>query len=284
MRTDEELDRAIADLLAEPGREGDPVREALASLYARYVEHVDQVERIVSISDRYQEMLRETLVAAKESESRFSSLVRATSQIVWSTDATGGLNVDVPAWRWMTGQTEADLHGHGWAAALHPDDRARIGNEWEAALTAGHVFRAECRVRAVDGSYRRFAVCGVGVDDGEGTVREWVVAWTDVTELRHAEDARAAQLLAADRLAQFTIVATTLAHEIHNPLAVIRGSVQMLGRIDSVRETAGARIDSIEGATRRIEEIVMRLTELRTLEITGKNGLEHIRLEPENRQ
>ncbi len=89
---------------------------------------------------------------------------------------------------------------------------------------------------------------------------------------------------AEDRLAHLTIVATTLAHEIHNPLAVIRGSVQMLGRIDSVRETAGARIDSIEGATRRIEEIVMRLTELRTLEITGKDGLEHIRLDPETRE
>lgn len=89
---------------------------------------------------------------------------------------------------------------------------------------------------------------------------------------------------AEDRLAHLTIVATTLAHEIHNPLAVIRGNVQMLGRIDSVRETAGSRIETIESATRRIEEIVMRLTELRTLEITGKNGLEHIRLEPENRE
>ncbi|ANY14836.1 biofilm regulation diguanylate cyclase SiaD [Bordetella pseudohinzii] len=56
MTVKSDLDRQIADLLADPAYEGHPLRTALETLWLQANEHMARIERITQISDAYQSM------------------------------------------------------------------------------------------------------------------------------------------------------------------------------------------------------------------------------------
>ncbi|AHV92223.1 diguanylate cyclase domain protein [Bordetella holmesii 30539] len=56
MAAKSDLDRQIADLLADPAYEGHPLRVALEALWKQANEHMVRIERVTQISDAYQSM------------------------------------------------------------------------------------------------------------------------------------------------------------------------------------------------------------------------------------
>ena len=132
---------------------------------------------------------------------RYRSLVTATAQVVWTTDAAGRVG-DIPAWRAMTGQSKEEMRGAGWLDAVHPEDHARAGELWRRAVETHTLYTTEYRVRQRDGSYRDFAVRGVPIIGEDGSLREWVGTLADITERKQQEAAgrflvEASALLAA---------------------------------------------------------------------------------------
>ncbi|MFL5542918.1 MAG: PAS domain S-box protein, partial [Longimicrobiaceae bacterium] len=146
-------------------------------------EFLGYVGSCVDITDR-----RQAEQALRRSEQRYRSLVEATTQMVWTTDARG-MVVDMPFWRELTGQTPDEVREEGWAAAVHADDRERVLAAWRAACEARSVYRAEYRLRLKDGSYRWFVARGVPVLEADGSIREWVGVFNDVHDRRMAEAA-----------------------------------------------------------------------------------------------
>ena len=57
-----------------------------------------------------------------------------------------------------------------------------------------------------------------------GDITGMVIAFQDLTQIRALEETSRRQ----DRLAAIGRMATSIAHEIRNPLAAMRGSIQML--------------------------------------------------------
>ncbi len=109
------------------------------------------------------------------SESRYRSLIEATSSLAWSSDPTGKFVDPQPAWSAYCGQTWEELRDYGWAQALHPDDRERLVKEilGGAEEIAPHVFRGRmwhassktyrnCMVRAVPMKNDAGVVAGMG--------------------------------------------------------------------------------------------------------------------------
>jgi PAS domain S-box-containing protein len=125
----------------------------------------------------------------QQSESRYRSLVTATTQVVWTTDEHG-LVVDIPHWRAFTGQTVEEIRGAGWVDALHPEDRERTKAIWEESVRKQSLYDTEYRLRRKDGVYRDVSVRGVPVFDHAGRLCEWVGTCTDITEKREAEKRR----------------------------------------------------------------------------------------------
>jgi len=123
-----------------------------------------------------------------QSEMRYRSLVQATTLIVWTTNAAGEIMEDIPSWRAFTGQTEEEIAGWGWLAALHPEDRERTAAVWSNSVQTRSLYDTEYRIRRRDGEYRHMAVRGVPVLDKDGTIREWVGTLNDVTERKLAEE------------------------------------------------------------------------------------------------
>jgi PAS domain S-box-containing protein len=127
--------------------------------------------------------------AVEESEARFRSLVEASSQIVWTTDAEGRIVAPAPEWTAITGQTSEEARGLGMLEAVHPDERREVGRLWRDAIATKRPFNATFRLRVAEGTYRWFAARGVPVLNDDGTVREWVGTSSDIHERKSAEAA-----------------------------------------------------------------------------------------------
>ena len=124
-----------------------------------------------------------------KSEARYRSLIAASSEIVWTTDADGGAVDQNPGWQAFTGQTRRQLTGYGWLEMIHPDDRARTTELWQAAVRTGKAFQMQHRLRRRDGVYRIMDVRGVPSRSTDGTILEWVGMHVDVTDQMAAEEA-----------------------------------------------------------------------------------------------
>lgn len=131
----------------------------------------------------------ESQKALRRSEARYRSLVIATSQAVWTTNAQGQVVEDNPSWRMLTGQSEDAIEDWGWLDAIHPEDRRQSVESWFEAVKNKIYYETEHRLRVADGSYRYFAVRGVPVLDENDRILEWVGTHTDISSRKLAEAA-----------------------------------------------------------------------------------------------
>jgi two-component system CheB/CheR fusion protein len=156
------------------------------------------------------------------SEERYRSLVLASSQVVWSTNAAGEVVEDLPTWTAFTGQSGAKALGRGWTRMVHPDDLDETLRVWENSLTTGTGHENEFRVMSADGVYKYVHAHAMPVLDGTGRVREWIGTLTDVTARREA-----AQQLQIENRRKDEFLAM-LAHELRNPLAPIASALEVI--------------------------------------------------------
>ena len=73
-------------------------------------------------------------------------------------------------------------------AVGHPDDAERVLAQWDRAMSSGSAFENEERFRKGDGSYRWFLARYNPVRDGQGQIRRWYVAGTDIEDRKRAEE------------------------------------------------------------------------------------------------
>lgn len=148
---------------------------------------------------------QEALLDLQHSEQRYRSLLTATTQIIWTTNAQGEVIDDMPGWGQITGQSAEEMKGWGWLSVIHPDDQELTSRLWNQAVQTRSLYEIEHRLRTVDGSYRDFSVCGVPVLDDNGEILEWVGTHTDITEQKQAES----QLQRSHNLLQTVIEGTS---------------------------------------------------------------------------
>lgn len=122
-----------------------------------------------------------------ESNERFRAAMEAVHGVLWTNSADGRMIGEQPGWSALTGQSEAEYSGFGWAKAVHPDDVTATQVAWLKAVETTTPFVHEHRVRRRDGSWGSFAIRALPILDGRGTAAQWVGVHTDITEQRAAE-------------------------------------------------------------------------------------------------
>ena len=131
---------------------------------------------------------REAHAKLAASEARFRAAIGAVDGILWTNSAAGEMLGEQPGWADLTGQTQAQYQGFGWADAVHPDDAAATLDAWNAAVARGGPFVFEHRVRRHDGVWRDFLVRAMAALEQDGSIREWIGVHTDITERKRADE------------------------------------------------------------------------------------------------
>ncbi|MGE0592785.1 MAG: PAS domain S-box protein [Vicinamibacterales bacterium] len=161
--------------------------------------------------------------AIRETEAQFRTLADNMSQLAWMADQTGWIFWYNRRWYEYTGTTLEQMQGWGWRQVHHPEhvDRvvARIQRSWDT----GEAWEDTFPLRGHDGRYRWFLSRALPIrDPSSQQVIQWFGTNTDITEQLEAEDA----LREANRRKDAFLA--TLAHELRNPLAPVRSSLEVL--------------------------------------------------------
>ena len=141
-------------------------------------------------------------------------------------------------------------------------------------IARGTVWRGEFRNRAKDGTLYWVDTTIVPLLDGRGKPRQYLSIRSDITQRKEAE----AQLRAQAALTQIGQVAAMVAHEVRNPLAGLRGSLQVLDRRFAAdapdRAIIATMIARIDGLNAKVTDLLqyakpnvprLRSVDLRTL-------------------
>ena len=113
-------------------------------------------------------------------------------------------------------------------ARIHPDDRGHVVSLFQRGQKDGLLVEADFRVVS-NGTERWIAAKGQSVDSGPGSARRRMGALTDITARKEAEWAAQRhrdELAHVSRVSMMGQLASTLAHELNQPLGAILGNAE----------------------------------------------------------
>ena len=131
--------------------------------------------------------------ALRDSERRFRQTADAAPAILWITEADGRCSFLSRGWYDLTGQTESEALGYGWANAAHPDDAIAARDAFLAATAARAAYAVDFRVRRADGQYRWVIDAGRPRFGAGGEFLGFVGSVIDITDRKLAEERLRAQ-------------------------------------------------------------------------------------------
>ena len=161
-----------------------------------------------------------------ETATQLSDLKRALDHaaIVATTDVTGKITYVNDKFCEISGYSREELIGQDHRiinSGLHPPEFIR--DLW-VTIANGRVWHGEIRNRAKDGHFYWVDTTIVPFLDDRGKPYQYIAIRADITARKAAEE-RLAQQAALARLGQ---MAAVVAHEVKNPLAGIKGAMQVL--------------------------------------------------------
>ncbi len=181
----------------------------------------------------------------------FATLADFVPQLVWMC-MPDGLNIYFNR-RWVdyTGLTLEESYGRGWNTPFHPDDKQLAWDAWNRAVQSGGEYRysVECRLRAADGSYRRFLIRGEPMCNTSGGILRWLGTCTDVEGLRQESEQA---LLRSEKLAAVGRMAAAIAHEINNPLEAVTNLLYLVKEMKDLPEHAHQYLEIADAELKRV--------------------------------
>jgi len=204
-------------------------------------------------------------------------------QIVWSTLPDGHCDFFNDLWYEFTGTPRGSTDGEGWIAILHPDDKERVLSIWRHSLRTGDPYEVQYRLKYHDGSFRWTLARALGERDEAGKIIRWYGTSTDIHEkvlAREEIQSLQAELIHLSRVSAMGAMASTLAHELNQPLEAIlnyaTGSERMLER--------GAKSSELSKPLAKITETAERAGDVirRLREMTRKGEITKVRFIPDD--
>jgi len=120
---------------------------------------------------------------------------------IFQTDVNGKISYVNETWLSYTGLEMSEALGDGWTAAVHPDDRNELIEEWNNKSKMGIKSSSEYRLINKKGNIRWVSGEAIPLFNNTREITGYIGTLSDITERKKADEAL--------RLAQFTIENTT---------------------------------------------------------------------------
>jgi len=196
---------------------------------------------------------RFTLESLQERTGALSQAQQASELATWL------FNADTMKTYWDEGSKEifgrpfADLGGRALPMEfIVPEDRDRLRASVEASTRSGQPLRTEFRVRWPDGEIHWVETRGTKVSDFPNL---WRGATFDITRRKIVEGA----LIRSEKLAAMGRLASTVAHEVNNPLESVTNLLYLIATDPDLKESTRSYITLAEEELARLANIT-RLT------------------------
>ena len=193
-----------------------------------------------------------------QQERLFRTLAEQAPEVVWNTDAEGRITYLNRAWYELVGGSPGDWLGHTGMAAVHPDDRTAMADNWLRSSKALTTYNGVRRVRARDGSWHTMSYKAAPVLDEQGTVVFWVGIDTDITEFKAIERA----LRSSNQ--ELEAFSYSVSHDLRAPLGAISGFARALDlTLDAgAGERAHHYLERIQAGVGKMEQLIEALLSL----------------------
>lgn len=219
------------------------------------VELFQAIAHEVGLALENAKLYRETRrrLADLEALQQFNERILHTMQeSIFIVSARGRISYATPRLADLTGYGVEELIGGDWLMLASPEDQPALAQVLEAAL-AGRSTRIELGLLRKDGRSRHVSLGAVPLSDG-GVVTGMLGVASDLTEQVQLRS----RLRQAEKLSALGELVSGVAHELNNPLTVIRGYAQLLlGRDDAVG--ASRELQAITEHAERAARIVQEL-------------------------
>ena len=207
---------------------------------------------------RWHAQVRTERQERERSVARLEEIRQALDQsaIVATTDQRGIITSVNDKFCEISGYSREELLGQDHRiinSGYHPKDFIRT--LWRT-IAQGGVWRGELRNRAKDGSFYWVDTTIVPFLDDRGKPRQYLAIRSDVTQRKAAET----QLMNQAALAQIGQLAAVVAHEVRNPIAGVRGTLQVLrmrpGIEEQDRRIMDAMIERMDVLNDKVEDLL----------------------------
>ncbi len=184
---------------------------------------VSMIGTIMDITER-----RTSEQALKKSEERFTKSQNFANIGTWDWDIQNGnlywSDRIAPFFGYKAGTLETTYEN--FVGAIHPDDRQAVTDAVTACVEDGIKYNIEHRVVWPDGTVRYLHEKGDVVRDEDGKPLNMLGVVQDITKSKSLQ----AQLIQSSKMATLGEMATGVAHELHQPLNVIRMAINNIQR------------------------------------------------------
>jgi PAS domain S-box-containing protein len=208
--------------------------------------------------DRWAEQYATDRAARDQSVRRLEEMEQALDQaaIVAATDQRGIITYVNDKFCEISKYSRAELIGQDHRiinSGYHSKEFIR--GLWRT-IASGQIWRGEIRNRARDGTFYWVDTTIVPFLNAAGKPRQYLAIRSDITQRKLAE----AKLAEQSALAQLGQLAAVVAHEVRNPLAGVRGTLQVLrsraATDDGNRGVMDAMIARIDVLNTKVEDIL----------------------------
>ncbi len=126
---------------------------------------------------------------ACESALHLRTLAEAIPQMIWTATTDGSRDYVNQRWCDYTGFDLEQAGGHGWEAAIHPDDLDLCRKKWEECVRTGEALEVEYRLRrTADGTYHWHLARALPLRNPEGSVVKWFGTCTNIDDQKHSQE------------------------------------------------------------------------------------------------